>query len=142
MWYLVGHDLGRRAMRTFALPRMSGFKLTKRGFARDPGFLMEKYFGDSFWMLSGEGTRRVRIVFDAHEGSVVRERFWHESQKFKGKPGGAVELELRVGHFHEVLSWVLSWGGSARVVEPPELARDVARAARRIAKAHAGRGMR
>ncbi len=138
LWYLVGHDLDRQAMRTFALPRVSRFKPTRHRFARDPGFSPERYFGDSFGMLRGEGARRVRIAFDAYASELVRERFWHASQVFREKPGGEMELELRVSHFDEVKRWVLSWGGSARVLEPRELVEDLRKTARVMAAAHEG----
>ena len=36
-------------------------------------------------------------------------------------PGGRLELRLRLGALAEVEQWVLGWGASAEVVEPPAL---------------------
>lgn len=132
MWYLAGHDLDRQAMRTFALPRMSEFKPTRHCFARDPDFSTEKYFGDSFGMLRAEGTITVRIEFDAYAGELVRERFWHTSQKITEKNDGAIELELHVSHTDEIRRWVLSWGERARIIEPPELVNEMRAIAARL----------
>jgi len=133
MWYLAGHDLNRRAMRTFALVRMSGFVATKHRFARDPGFSPEVYFSDSFGMLRGEGTVTVRIEFDGYVGQLVRERFWHASQKITDKPGDKIELELQVSHTDEVRRWVLGWGERARVLEPAALVAEMREVAGRLA---------
>ncbi|EIP97783.1 putative transcriptional regulator [Opitutaceae bacterium TAV1] len=138
MWYLAGHDLDRQAMRTFALPRMSEFAATRHRFARDPDFSPEKYFGDSFGMLRAEGTVTVRIEFDGYAGELVRERFWHASQKITEKPGGKIELELRVSHTDEVRRWVLGWGERAKVIEPPELVEEMREVAGELARIYRG----
>jgi len=39
---------------------------------------------------------------------------------------------LELGSLEEVMPWVLSWGGHARVLEPKELAERVKSAARAI----------
>jgi len=129
MWYLAAHDLDRKEMRTFALPRMRDFNVTKARFNREPGFSPEAYFANSFGMLRGEELVTVRIAFDAYVGDLVRERRWHESQKITEKTDGGIVLELSVSHTDEVRRWVLGWGASAQVIEPPELIaemRDVA----------------
>jgi len=141
MWYLAGHDLDRRAMRTFALVRMSGFVATKYRFSRDPGFSPEAYFRDSFGMLRGEGTVTVRIEFDEYAGQLVRERFWHASQKITEKPGGGgIVMELQVSHTDEVRRWVLGWGERARVLEPEALVAEMREVAGRLAEIYAESG--
>ncbi len=54
LWYFVGHDLDRQAMRTFALPRIRNLVRTGRHFRRDPGFTSRRYFGDSLGVLRGD----------------------------------------------------------------------------------------
>ncbi|WP_232767299.1 helix-turn-helix transcriptional regulator [Geminisphaera colitermitum] len=147
MWYLVGHDLDRQAMRTFALPRIHDFKTTKHQFVRDPDFSPEKYFGDSFGMLRGEGdggTVRVRIAFDSYASDLVRERFWHTSQVITERTNAdgsskGIELELRVRNTDEVRRWVLGWGERARVIEPPELVAEMRDVAARLVKIYGRR---
>jgi predicted DNA-binding transcriptional regulator YafY len=39
---------------------------------------------------------------------------------------------MRLSGLSEVERWILSWGGNAVVVQPPELARAVQQAAQRI----------
>jgi predicted DNA-binding transcriptional regulator YafY len=43
-----------------------------------------------------------------------------------------VELRLKLSSLAEVERWVLGWAGNAIVLQPPELARSVALAARKI----------
>jgi predicted DNA-binding transcriptional regulator YafY len=45
---------------------------------------------------------------------------------------GGVELRLKLSSLGEIQRWVLGWGGSAVVVQPPELGESVQQAARQI----------
>jgi predicted DNA-binding transcriptional regulator YafY len=45
----------------------------------------------------------------------------HASQMLQIIAGGGLRLSMTVGNLLPVVSWVLEWGGRARVVEPPEL---------------------
>ena len=47
-WYVIGHDLDREAMRTFALPRITRLKVTPRSFKRPTEFDGTSYLHDSF----------------------------------------------------------------------------------------------
>jgi proteasome accessory factor B len=120
-WYLVGFDLGREALRTFALPRIAGVVVTKESFTRPADFSPEKFFASALGVLGGAGDYRVVIRFAATVAERVREREWHESQEMHELPGGVLELRLRLGALMEVEQWVLGWGAAAEVVAPVEL---------------------
>ena len=128
-WYLFAHDLVRRQLRTFALPRMRKVSDTGVGFRRPGDFSITKLLGDSFGVITGEGQHRVRVRFDGPVARLVSERIWHPSQKIKSLPGDAIELTMKVEGFMEVKRWVLSWGDNARVLEPPELVTEMTRIA-------------
>ena len=51
LWYLVGYDLERSALRTFALPRLSDLAVTKQKFARPADFSPEKFFASALRSL-------------------------------------------------------------------------------------------
>jgi proteasome accessory factor B len=134
-WYLFGFDLARKQVRTFALPRMRSIQITPLKFKRPANFTISNYLGGAFGVFAGDGKFRIRIRFDAFAGRLVGERRWHASQKIRplGKQGDdGVELTLELGSLEEVMPWVLSWGGHARVLEPKELAERVKSAARAI----------
>jgi proteasome accessory factor B len=57
----------------------------------------------------------------------VRESVWHRSQELVELPEGGVELTVTVAGIVEIRPWVLSWGESVEVLEPPELRDSVAR---------------
>lgn len=129
LWYLVGNDLERSALRTFALPRISEVKISKNTFSRPQDFSPENFFSNALGVLGGSGTFLVRVRFSSRVADRIRERIWHDSQTLRELPSGEVELDLKLGALPEVESWILSWGADAEVLAPPELRQQVAQAA-------------
>ncbi len=78
----------------------------------------------------------ARIRFDTESTRTVRGRTWHATQVIHALPGGEVEITLRVRDEWEIARWVLSWGGHARVIEPPRLKVRVREMAREILARH------
>jgi proteasome accessory factor B len=124
--YLIGRDLDRGALRTFALPRMSSLALTGGGFLRPADFSGPEHLRGSFgiWTREGDATRHlVRVELSDYAARLVQERRWHPTQEVSALNAKATRVEVRfeVGALEEVVRWVLSWGGKAKVLAPPEL---------------------
>ncbi len=133
-WYLIGFDLEREALRTFALPRIASVTVTKETFTRPADFSPEKFFASALGVLGGTGDYRVVIRFAATVAERVREREWHESQEMRELPGGKLELRLRLGALMEVEQWILGWGAAAEVIAPAELRANLRRSVATLAK--------
>ena len=133
LWYLVGFDLERAALRTFALPRIADVEVTKDAFTRPPDFSPEKFFANALGVMGGSGDYGVVIRFSAIAAERIREREWHESQEMRELPGAALELRLRLGALTEIEQWVLGWGASAEVLEPAELRENIKQTAKALA---------
>ncbi|MBL9211771.1 MAG: WYL domain-containing transcriptional regulator [Opitutaceae bacterium] len=121
LWYLVGFDSERRALRTFAVPRLTNPRVLTTTFVRPPDFSPEKFFANALGVLGGDRDYRFVIRFSAGVADRVREREWHESQELRDLPDGRLELSLRLGALPEVERWVLTWGADAEVLQPKEL---------------------
>jgi predicted DNA-binding transcriptional regulator YafY len=132
-WYLIGFDLERQALRTFALPRIADVVITSESFTRPADFSPEKFFASALGVLGGTGDYRVAIRFAAAVAERVREREWHESQEMRELPDGRLELRLRLGALTEIEQWVLSWGAAAEVTAPAELRDNVRKTAGALA---------
>jgi proteasome accessory factor B len=141
LWYLVGFDAGRAALRTFALPRITAATAKKSRFVRPADFSPEKFFASALGILGGEGNYAVVIRFNAGAADHVRERDWHESQELRDLPSGGLELTLRLGALAEVERWVLGWGAAAEVLQPIELRNRIAGAVESMAAVY-GAGCR
>lgn len=127
LWYLVGFDLTREDIRTFALPRMDKVTLTQAKFTLPEDFSPETFFADALGVVAGSGEAYdIHIRFSAAVAERIEERVWHESQKTKRRRDGGVDLRLRLGSLIEIERWVLGWGADAEVITPKALRDQVA----------------
>jgi predicted DNA-binding transcriptional regulator YafY len=129
-WYLIAHDVDRGALRTFALPRISRFKVTITKFERPPNFAGNDHLKQSFgiWSVAGDFSRQVvRVELKDYAARLAQERRWHPTQEISSQnaKGSRVEIRFEVGRLEEVLRWVLSFGSQAKVLGPPELVKMV-----------------
>ena len=136
-WYVIGHDVDRNEKRTFAIARMSAVRVSKRTFVRPREFSIKNHLGGAFGIFAGAGDHRIRLRFDGWAVKIVRERFWHESQKFAERKDGTLEMELRLNGLEEVQRWILSFGNCVEVLEPPELRSLIREVGKRVARRHA-----
>lgn len=136
-WYLFAHDGARRALRTFALPRVASVTRTGAKFRRPKDFSLAKMLEGSFAVFEGGHAKAVKVRFRGVAARLVGERSWHPSQSIKAVKGGVL-LEMRVGLSPDLRQWILGWGEEAEVLAPTELRRDVARAVRMAAEVYEG----
>jgi proteasome accessory factor B len=127
-WYLFAYDQDRSQMRTFVLARMKDVHPTSKRFTRPADFSITKHLGDAFGVFNDGGKpQEICIRFDSFAARLVRERWWHASQKIEELDGGDIELTLKLGNLTEIHRWVLSWGEHACVIAPKELRSRVAK---------------
>lgn len=131
-WFLFAYDQLRKDIRTFVPSRIQTVNPTGKKFSRPEKFSIEKILRDSFGVHSGEGEFNVVIRFDAYAADYIREKRWHPSQELRELKDGGVELRLKLSSLGEIQRWILGWGGSAIVVQPPELIASVTKAAQNI----------
>jgi proteasome accessory factor B len=120
-WYLFAHDVGRSAIRTFALTRLAKPAVTDEPFVRPKGFDPDKYLAGSFGVMKGDKEEEVVIQFDTWASDLVRGRQWHSSQELTELAEGGLRLTMRLTSLEEIERWVLSWGRHAEVIGPLKL---------------------
>ncbi len=135
-WYLIGHDIDRNGMRTYALARIADVQLSAQWFERPKDFSVDRYFAAALGVMNGTENHRVRIRFSPLAADHVRDRFWHESQEVIALPDGGLELRLQLADLIEVERLILQWGVHAEALEPPELRARLAETGRTIHRNH------
>jgi predicted DNA-binding transcriptional regulator YafY len=121
-WYLRGHDLVRRELRTFHLGRMSKARILPHSFKRPEGFDVSESFMDSIGIYEGAHVEPVQLRFTGWAARVAAERIWHWSQKMRhSKRDESLEMTLKVALTPELERWLWSWGDSVEVIKPVEL---------------------
>jgi len=134
--YLVAYVPEYSETRTFAIDRIKALSLTEDRFEpRDEG---EEVFAHSLGVHQG-APERVEILFEPRIARYVRERFWHASQELRDEPDGRVLLTLNVSNDFALRSWILGFGGLARVLAPANLATEIQAEAGRIAALYGNR---
>lgn len=99
--------------RTFAIHRILGLSLLKKTLPSLPQGPNDDFFGFHF----GEPFK-VRVAFTKEAAGYVAERTWSKDQKIRHRKNGAIELAFTSTSRPEVISWVLSFGPEAELLEP------------------------
>lgn len=131
LWYLVGLDVARGALRTFALTRIRSVRTESELFVRPSDFSPEQFFASALGVLRGDGNHVIKIRFTPEVADHIQERAWHDSQTIEPANDGSIVLTLTLGAFAEVERWILGWGAEAEVLQPMELRARIAQAAGR-----------
>jgi len=107
---------------TLAVHRIVSLKATLRTF--DPPRNNRKNTGRTFGFMPGEPFA-VKVFFKPQAACYVSERIWSDDQKVTAQHDGSLELEFTATSRPEVLSWVLSFGREAELLEPFDLRREL-----------------
>ena len=135
VWYVVGKDLERDAIRTFRVSRIQGditfATRRERDFRFPQDFDPSEYRGRPPWQI-GEIAGEARVAVD-HDTA------WWVERSFAGR--GRLEDGVFVTEYGDVrllASWVLKQDGRARPLDPPELVAEVVAGLQKAAAAHEG----
>ena len=113
-WHLVAYCRLREGMRDFRASRIQEAELLPERFQRSP-------------LITGDeqdyerDAREVRVWIEASSLPWAREAPAYGFAREEQGEGGSVFV-FRVRDLRRLLPWVLSWGASARVLSPPDVA--------------------
>jgi predicted DNA-binding transcriptional regulator YafY len=123
-WYLIAWDLKAEDQRTYALPRISEVttQSTPKGFVT-PKFEDRYQHAFGIWTPHdcGGSLHHVCVELTGYWARIARERRWHPSQRLEDLAPDLVRVHFRLSELVEVKSWVLGFGGAAKVIAPEEL---------------------
>jgi proteasome accessory factor C len=135
VWYVIGSDYDRDAIRTFRVSRIRGdirfATRRERDFRLPPDFDIDVYRGRASWQF-GDPIGEARI-------EVRPETAWWVERAFG--PSGRLEDQTFVTDYSSLpmlASWVLRQDGRAVPREPDDLRREVAESLRRVRDRHQG----
>ena len=124
-WYLIGMCRLRQEMRTFRVDRIQQAAPQQECFIVPPDFSVREYWQSSMF----EPRHTVVVRFNADIAPRIRQDHapWMDLAE---NEDGSLTARFGVTTFSWVVGWVLSYGATARVLEPPELVARVLKAAR------------
>jgi proteasome accessory factor C len=133
-WYLIGHDLGRQAVRTFRVSRIRGdirfATRRERDFRQPDDFDPSELRGRQDWQ-HGDVVGEAEIELDSDTAWWVERMIERGSVEDGAFRTPYTNVELLAG-------WVLRQEGRARPLGPPELMEAVAAGVERVLAAHEG----
>ena len=133
--YLVGYAHNRAEIRTFAMERVVRAESLKERFELPPDYQPGERLKGSFGIV-GEQPMAIRVRFTPVVAHTIRDRIWHPTQVLEQQEDGRVVLAMEAGGKMEIVSWLLSYGAHAEVLEPPELRREMAGIAAEMGRAY------
>ena len=119
-FYVIGYCHLRKDVRTFALERIKMLTTTDESFSVPEDFRLEDYMGSGFGVIGGR-PEKIKIWFSPDIAGYIKEKTWHESQVINQQPDGSIIFEADMAITEELVSWVMSWGSKAEVLEPKSL---------------------
>lgn len=132
-WYIVGFCHKAKEIRIYALSRMKELICTETLFEMPKDFNLNDYIDPSFGIwTTKEAPKKIELLFSSNINTYILERTWHATQECKQNPDGSVYLSFMTNQMQETLHWVMSFGSSVQVINPPELAEKVLDEARKI----------
>jgi predicted DNA-binding transcriptional regulator YafY len=138
----IARDVDRAAGRAFVLDRMTALEASPdERFELPFDFNLSEWLQGDFGVGAAPRTVKLLVEFELRAAESVRARRVHPSQKLAVAADGRVRASLSLPESAEVLarvrSWLLGFGASVRVIEPRELAEDIALELRRAADRYA-----
>ena len=97
----------------------------------------EKLFNREVGIIK-EDAFKVRVEFTDWAARYVSERIWSPDQKITKKKSGNIVLSFTASSKPELISWLLSFGNEAKLVQPKWLVDDVREAVNTMQKGYSG----
>ena len=138
--YVWGVEEGGERPKFFALDRMSDPSVLDEVTAK--GYDAERKLDDtlrhSFGIFATSGKpRKVVVKIAPRRVADVLARRWPAEESVKELPDGSLQIAFKVTDPREVVAWALSFGGDAKIIEPPEAAQMARQFAEAILEGHA-----
>ena len=126
-WYLLCMDADKKAIRTFALDRMSELDISRTTFLFPKQFNIEAYFKNYFGIIttiSGdeEAPQEIILSFTENQGKYVKSLPLHHSQMILLDTEAELQIKLQVCITHDLVMKLLSYGSDIKVLQPQSLA--------------------
>ena len=107
-----------------AIHRLQKVVLDKRPFKFPENYDFEKIFNRNFGIIK-EDAFEVEVELSGFAASFAAERIWSSDQKIKKLRKGRISLTFSVSSEPELIGWVLSFGGEAKVMRPDWLVEKI-----------------
>jgi predicted DNA-binding transcriptional regulator YafY len=138
-WYLDALDHGRKALRSFAVDRVTGASELDEKAEEVAKDALDEHFASSYGIFGGRANKTAVLVFSRERARWVADERWHPQQVGQFLTDGRYELKIPYRDPRELIMDILRHGAEVQVVGPEALRDDVARQLRRALEAYGDR---
>ena len=107
-----------------AVHRIQKVDLDERPFKFPEDYDFEKIFNRNFGVIK-EDAFEVEVELTGFAARFATERIWSPDQKVEELGEGRIRLTFTASSKPELIAWVLSWGGEAKIIKPSWLVEKV-----------------
>jgi predicted DNA-binding transcriptional regulator YafY len=108
------------SIRIIALDRIDSIELGDKPFCYPESFDAEALLDSAFDLTFDDPITAV-IRFSAKDSPYVKERRYGGTVHFEEHTDGSLRMTITTSGQEDLLRWILSFGGGAEILEPPEL---------------------
>lgn len=127
-WYILGYDASRKAIRSFALDRLSDLEIKKQKFIPSTAFDADLYYKNSFGIISpekGQKPEEIMISCDAFQGKYIKALPFHHSQQIIKDDENEMIIRLFLVPTYDFVQEILSKGKTIKILQPQSLIDEV-----------------
>lgn len=137
--YLIAWSSRRGEIRTYKMDRIEEVHVTKIPAVVPDEFDLDEWLEHSFGVFRSSNTQllTIRVHFSRDVARYVQESRWHRSQKLIVQSDNSLIAEFQLADTQEIKRWIMSFGSSATVLEPPELVQEIRDDLTRMLEAYA-----
>jgi predicted DNA-binding transcriptional regulator YafY len=108
-----------------AIHRMKKVEMTARDFESPADYNFEKFFNRHFGVIK-EKAFTVEAMFSGWSARYVAERVWSPDQEIEAIGPDKIKVTFTASSSPEVISWILSYGEEAELLQPQWLVKEIA----------------
>lgn len=133
-WYLIGLNVNKKELRTYALDRIWEIKETDLPYIQRT-FNARDYFKNTVGIISPPGEPpRIQIKVNKPQAHYLITQPLHPSQSIESEDDEHILFNYRVHPTYEFKSLLLGLGSDVEILKPPDLRKDIVREIERSLK--------
>lgn len=132
-WYLDAYCHTRKALRSFAVERITAAKALPQRCRDIPEKQLDAHYASSYGIFAGEPKHTAVLYFTSERARWVADEHWHPQQQSRVLEDGSYELRIPYSDPRELIMDILKHGAEVEVIEPKELRREVLKHLRQVA---------
>lgn len=124
--YVVAYCEKKNELRDFKLSRIREYDILEDKFKFKECFSLKEYLKDNFGIYR-DGKFQVKLLIYKPMSYITSEKIWVDNQKISWNDDESIIFEATMTGKTEIVSWIMSMGSSAKVLQPKELRDEVVR---------------